>query len=624
MFPSLYLCIVKSSKLKPIIVLGSAIALASCSSAPEQAAPVKPAPVSQPVAPVEEEVEIVKIEKPLSAADFIEQAGAQQGSEQQWQLLEAAKAHLQQGETEQAQAISRVLASQATTEVQQANLLPFFQSLIAAGDHEDITTFNKQYSLASFRDEDKAAYLLSLAQYQSSRREPEKAVSTYLQLLALQPEQRSYQSALWQQLGMLTPDQLTSLSQSSDASTAGWAKLLQLHQQHLGNSAALTQALADWQQQYASQPSLQQLPAEIQQLSAVDAFSPQTIAVLLPFSSNFRQHAEAIQQGILAASANQQARLIFIDSQTEMSALKQQLATEQVDFVIGPLLKEQVDAISQQADWTIPTLFLNGKTDLTQHSADKFYFSLSVEDEAHQMAMLFKQKNYKQPVLMASRNPLSQRMAEQFSRDWKQVAGKDPEIYWFADQAGMESTIKQLLETAASEQRIREISQLAGETVKAETHSRQDIDAIYLLADPSQTRLLKPYIDVSVAPTKTTVPVYASSRSHQKSAEFTDRRDLQGLTFTEMPWMLSAGQQQEFRQQFEQLFPQQDETLQRLFAMGYDSYHLIFRLKQQQQFPALRYQGLTGNLALSATGQVQRQLTWGKYSKDGLLIPRTP
>ncbi len=163
----------------------------------------------------------------------------------------------------------------------------------------------------------------------------------------------------------------------------------------------------------------------------------------------------------------------------------------------------------------------------------------------------------------------------------------------------MESTIKQLLETAASEQRIRDISKSAGESVKAEPHSRQDIDAIYLLADPSQTRLLKPYIDVSVAPTKTTVPVYASSRNHQKSAEFTDRLDLQGLTFTEMPLDVSVtGQQQEFRQQFEQLFPQQDETLQRLFAMGYDAYHLIFRLKQQQQFPALRYQGLTGNLAL--------------------------
>ena len=128
MFPSLYLCIVKSSKLKPFILLGSAIALASCSSAPQQVAPVKRAPVVQPIVEAEEEVEVVKIEKPLSGADFIEQAGQQQGSEQQWQLLEAAKAHLQQGEIEQALAISRVLAQQAAPEVQQANLLAFFQT----------------------------------------------------------------------------------------------------------------------------------------------------------------------------------------------------------------------------------------------------------------------------------------------------------------------------------------------------------------------------------------------------------------------------------------------------------------------------------------------------------------
>mgnify|MGYP006172526117 CR=1 FL=1 len=235
---------------------------------------------------------------------------------------------LQQGETEQAQAISRVLASQATPDVQQANLLPFFQGLIAADDHEDIEKFSSQYSLRSFRAEDKAAYLQSLAQYQSSRREPDKAVNTYLQLLTLQPEQTQYQSALWQQLGMLTPDQLEKVRQSSDPTAQGWAQLLQLHQQHLGNTPALTQAISDWQQQYPNLPSLQQLPAEIQQLSAVDAFSPKTIAVLLPFSSNFRQHAEAIQQGILAASANQQARLIFIDSQTDTAALQQQLAAE--------------------------------------------------------------------------------------------------------------------------------------------------------------------------------------------------------------------------------------------------------------------------------------------------------
>ena len=581
-------------------------------------------PVSRPVVQAEPEVEVVRIEKPLSGADFIEQAGQQQGSEQEWQLLEAAKAHLQQGDTEQAQAISRVLAVQASAEVQQANLLPFFQGLVAAGEHEDIEQFSKKYPLSAFRAEDQPAYLQSLAGYQSSRREPEKAANTYLQLLAMQPAEPSYQSALWQQLGMLTPDQLQSLSNSTDANSKGWAELLQLHQQHLGNSAALQQALADWQQKFPDMPRLEQLPAEIQQLSAVDAFSPKTIAVLLPFTSNFRQHAEAIQQGILAASANQQARLIFIDSQTEISSLQQQLTTEQVDFVIGPLLREEVDALSQQANWTIPTLFLNGKTDLVQQSADKFYFSLSVEDEAHQMAMLFKQKNYQQPVLMASRNPLSQRMAEQFGRDWLQMTGKEPEVYWFADQSSMESTIKQLLETAASEQRIRQISQLAGDDVKTEPYSRKDIDAIYLLADPAQTRLLKPYIDVSVAPAKVTIPVYASSRSHQKSAEFTDRRDLLGLTFTEMPWMLSPAEQKEFRQQYNQLFPQQDETLQRLFAMGYDAYHLIFRLKQQQQFPALRYQGLTGNLALSTGGQVQRQLTWGKYSKDALLTPRTP
>jgi len=614
---------VKSSKLKPLFLFASSLALTGCGSTP---APVVHKLVNQaPVTKVNEpEVEVVKLEQKLSATDLLDQAIQSQGLDQQQELLQVAKAHLQQGQIDQALAIHQVLEQQGDPLIRQLNLLPWFSALQAKADHLSIQQFVKRFPLSQFRSEDQRPYLEQQADYWSQRQEPLKAVGCYLQLLQLAPTDQAIQLALWNQLGLLTPQQLAGLANAKDKATQGWATLLQLHQKLLSDLPALRQALSQWQTDYSNLPALPQLPADIQQLSQVQGYNPATIAVLLPFNSNFRQHAEAIQQGLLAASVNHPARLVFVNSEQAPSELKQQLLDQQVDFVIGPLLKEQIDPLASDPNWTVPTLFLNSRPETIPPAEQKFYFALSVEDEAHQMAQLFQHKGYQQPVLISGGNPISQRMVEQFSRDWQQMTGKKPETYWVTDMASMESTVKQLLETAASDERIKEIERLAGQDVKAETYSRKDIDAIYLLADPAQTRLLKPFIDVSVAPTAISLPVYASSRSHQKSAELTDKRDLLNLTFTEMPWMLSEQQQQAFRQQYNQLFPQQDETLQRLFAMGFDAFQLIFKLKQQQQFPALQHSGLTGQLRLSADGQIQRQLTLGQYSKTKLVTLGQP
>lgn len=103
-----------------------------------------------------------------------------------------------------------------------------------------------------------------------------------------------------------------------------------------------------------------------------------------------------------------------------------------------------------------------------------------------------------------------------------------------------------------------------------------------------------------------------------------DLRDLNGLTFTETPWLLGEQHIQAVREQYLQLFPDQDETLQRLFAMGYDAFQLIGSLKQQRQLPSLSYPGFTGRLTVSAQGDIQRQLSWASYQTNRLVSVQEP
>ena len=54
--------------------------------------------------------------------------------------------------------------------------------------------------------------------------------------------------------------------------------------------------------------------------------------------------------------------------------------------------------------------------------------------------------------------------------------------------------------------------------------------------------------------------------------------------------------------------------------MGFDAVQLIERLKIQQQFPIMSYQGLTGSLRLPDGVSIQRQLTLAQYRQGKLQL----
>ena len=140
---------------------------------------------------------------------------------------------------------------------------------------------------------------------------------------------------------------------------------------------------------------------------------------------------------------------------------------------------------------------------------------------------------------------------------------------------------------------------------------------VYLVGKPIESRIAKPYIDVNIAPFADFIPVYASSRSHNGNTDKSELRDLSGLVFTEMPWLLpSKMQDKETADTAKQLWPSRSDSLSRIFAMGYDSYQLIFKLERMKQFPVLRHNGQTGIIMRQSNGLLTRSLLWGKYYTD--------
>ena len=127
---------------------------------------------------------------------------------------------------------------------------------------------------------------------------------------------------------------------------------------------------------------------------------------------------------------------------------------------------------------------------------------------------------------------------------------------------------------------------------------------------------MKPYIEVNISPFAEVIPVFASSRSHSIHSDYSSNSDLRGLTFTEIPWLLTSEQNSELAALSQELWPKRNGGLSRLFAMGYDSYQLISKIPLMQQAPYLQHWGQTGTLKLNENSILTRSLLWGTYKKN--------
>lgn len=445
-----------------------------------------------------------------------------------------------------------------------------------------------------------------------------EVLDAQLRIFALEQEITDEQYfAFWQSLSQLSLWQIKQLQRKNPPNFKGWQQLLLTANHWDGQSQQFEQSLKQWQLKFRSHPG------NIVVNSLTTPFDTIThpvknIAVLLPLSGKQNAAGIVAQQGILAAYQSDTERKIhFIDeNEVDMEKLQEIFIEKNIDFVIGPLLKSHVASYLDQQNIAVPTLLLNlpEKNALLPH---QFALSMRREDEAKQAAASLSQKNYQNPLILSSKSNLSRRIAETFAQQWQSINGQSPEITYFDTGKKMQTDLKTSLGIDNSQQRITEIKRKFNTKVKAELRNRRDIDMIYLVANPEQTKLLKPYIDVNTSPFSSIIPVYASSLSHSVNDDKSDNRDLTSLVFTEIPWLLNSSQQNKpLVQQSQSLWPQRTDSLQRIFAMGYDSLFLVSKIPAMKQASYIRHYGQTGVLKLGEDNILTRSLIWGRYRNN--------
>jgi outer membrane PBP1 activator LpoA protein len=480
--------------------------------------------------------------------------------------------------------------------------------------------------------------------------------------------------AIWHNLEILPQWQLKQLINNKPPLIKGWATLLNYSHQFGANAEQFSRYLNLWQQQNPEHPAvniIEQLKLTNVAIhnpkstieNSLDALSKgnfegnnekssentydnsdeivinrtKNIAILLPLTGTQQKAGLAAQQGILAAyesdnqkhsenniESHKESNIYFIDTnEVNWENLATQFSELNINHIIGPLLKQNVELFLassiQHSSLQVPTLLLNLPS---EHQLSEIQVALSMrpEDEAVQAAATLSQQDYHNPMILSHNDRVSKRIAHAFRQQWQTSTGKSLEIVYFTQGKQMQASLKENLDVNASQDRIKQLGSQLKNNIKSEARNRRDIDMIYLIGSAAQTRLIKPYIDVNISPFAEIIPVYASSRSH---SNFNDKynasstNDLDGLTFTQIPWLLASKEQDKpLSQLSDTLWPKRSDSLSRIFAMGFDSYQLLNKLPLMKQAPYIRHFGQTGELTLNDENILTRSLIWGQYKNN--------
>lgn len=429
-------------------------------------------------------------------------------------------------------------------------------------------------------------------------------------------------AAIWESLNQTPTDQLRAASGAASGETAGWLNLA-LIQREQGNLDLQVHALQQWQEQYPNHPAVSSPPEAISRLLELHAQRPQHLALLLPFDGQLAGAADALRDGFLAAQYSAfgqglaQPQISLYDSGNYVDLLQfyQQAQADGVQWVIGPLDRQQVARLAALPQLPLPTLALNYADNGSNPPPGLFQFGLAPEDEARSAALRAWQDGYRQMAILASREDWAVRAAQAFAEQWQELGGVLVGHEQIDQPAAIAGQIAQLLRVQDSERRNQRIQGVLGSSVTVQPTPRPELEALFLAANPLQARQIKPTLVFQYAGD---LPGYATSHAYRLSVHGEPNEDIDGLLIAEIPWLLHSSDP--MYNTVVGSWPAAAGPMGRLYAMGVDAQRIFNRLLQMQEQPDTRIEGATGSLSLDPSGQVRRVLPWGRII-DGQLHP---
>ncbi len=379
----------------------------------------------------------------------------------------------------------------------------------------------------------------------------------------------------------------------------GWTELAYIAKTTADSPEALDNQLAQWELTYRNHPAYPDYFNALRGPGTIDnaATLPTQInrvAVLIPTSGPLASLANVILEGIMAAKYQLPGTNIKVydtAAGTPIQELYDQAVIEGAELIIGPMDKARVDALTR-LPLTVPVISLNYGKNPEFANPNLFQFALLPEDEARQAARQMLADGHTRLAILVPAGEWGERILQAFREETQANGGE-------------------VVATGRFKPGSNEYSNMIKRALKpnSKTHlNGVDAEAIFFAASPKQARLLMPLIKFHFI---NSLPVYATSHVYDGFPDPSANRDLNRLSFTEIPWLLNEAAPGAPKPE------ELDETTRhhpRLFAFGYDALSAAPRLRQESM-TANQVRALSGILTLDGRNRIHRQLGWARFSR---------
>ena len=347
--------------------------------------------------------------------------------------------------------------------------------------------------------------------------------------------------------------QLLKLPANADPTVAGWLQLgpvaIELQRDPMHAAAALE----NWRRLYPQHPANQSVLAMAQTQIAVATEFPDQIALLLPLSGRAEAVGTAVRDGFIAGFLEQ-------------------------DVASRPRLK-----------------IYDVAAESVNSSANFYQFALLPEDEARSVARRLVADGKLKGVALLPDGEWGARVGAAFADELTRLGGT------VVDSGRYESGRSDFSDV------IKQILQIHGVKGEPATH-RSDADFIFLAGTPGPLRLMVSQLKFHYAGD---IPVYSTSDSFEPDP--VANGDLDGLSFPDMPWMVSADPvTARIRDAVRSAWPARTARRDRLYAFGFDAYRLVPALRSKSLSGFNEIAGVTGKLRLDDHNRIRRELDWAQ------------
>lgn len=410
---------------------------------------------------------------------------------------------------------------------------------------------------------------------------------------------------LWTNLHSLSLDQLTDayMNATKGSILSGWLNLAMIYKEFANQPRHLVNALDRWHEKHAQHPASAFMP---KQFNVARLKHPQRIALLLPLHGKLAKPAQALRDGFMnnyylnnRKHPRQSIISVFDTSKGDIKTIYRDAIHAGADFVVGPLDKSNVQRLANNASIKVPTLSLNYITDSrTSTPANLYQFGLSPIDEAVQVAMKAHLAGHQNALIIAPQGEWGKAIVAAFTQQWQQLEGHTIAQINYQPKQGLNKAIRDALLIPQSTARARQVKRIIGNNkLKFIPRRRQDIDMVFMIASPKVARQVKPLLQFHYAGD---IAVYATSSIYSGKPNSTRDRDLNGINFPDMPWILQSKRAR--------------PRYARLYALGSDAFKLSQQIAILKTMPELGIPGDTGELYMTQHQHISRKLPWAVFN----------